>query len=616
MKKPFFTQLAGREIAVACVILAAGCTGRIANEMSGSGSSSGGGPSGSGGSSGSSGKGSGGTGGTTSSGGSGGSGSGSSNGTASGGTSGTGSSSGSGGSTDPNTVVVNPPAFSPAPGTLRRLTRTQFRNALKDVFGYTVDPGVLDADSWDGNFASIGAGVVVTSDQGAEQYNTAVENAVNTVFADATKRSSFIGCTPTGQTSDTCLRGYLQKLGLRAWRRPLTSAELDTLVGLGASAATTLASSVEGARWATVALFEDPTFLYRPELGGSTTNGVRRYTGYEMAGRLSFLIWNSLPDQMLMDQAQGGMLDTADGIRTAVNRMLDSAAGRESVGNFAEEYLRLDRIATQAKDPDLYPDYTAGLQAAMLRDARDTWASLVFDDQTSVMDLFTTTKVVVNSDLAKVYGLSTSGLTSTTFKTMSLPADGPRAGLLSKAALLSTFANQQFGSPTLRGKFIREALMCGTIQPPPPGVNTAVVDQPTGAPTTKRQRLEAHRTSDGCKACHALMDPLGLPLETYDAIGKYRTTENGLTIDPSGTFDGVDVADSHALGVAASKSVAVAQCLVRKYYGYAMGYKERDVDGSVLNALATAFNSSGHKMRDLILTLVTHDAFSTVGPQP
>ena len=158
--------------------------------------------------------------------------------------------------------------------------------------------------------------------------------------------------------------------------------------------------------------------------------------------------------------------------------------------------------------------------------------------------------------------------------------------------------------------------MCGTISPPPPGVNTSVVDQPTDVPTTKRQRLEAHRTSDGCKACHALMDPLGLPLETYDAIGKYRTTENGLTIDPSGTFDGVDVADSHALGVAASKSVAVAQCLVRKYYGYAMGYKERDVDGSVLNALATAFNSSGHKMRDLILTLVTHDAFSTVGPQP
>jgi len=609
MKKPFSTQLGGKEVVVACAVLLAGCTGQIGSDSPGSGGSGNPPANGSGGSVGN------GSGGSNQPG-SGGSSTNGSGGSGSGSTSGSGGNTGSGGSKDPNIIIANPPAFSPVPGTLRRLTRTQFRNALKDVFGYVVDPLLLDSDSWEGNFASIGAAIVVTSDQGAEQYNTAVEAAVNTVFADATKRATFIGCTPTGQATDTCVRGYLQKLGLRAWRRPLTTAELDTLVGLAASASTTLGSPVEGARWATVALFEAPSFLYRPELGPTTGTGARRFTGYEMTGRLSFLIWNSLPDPMLMDQAQGGMLDTTDGIRTAVNRMLDLPAGRESVGNFAEEYLRLDRIATQAKDPALYPDYNASLQSAMLRDMRDTWTSLVFDDQTSVLNVFTTTKVVVNSDLAKLYGLSTSGLTPTTFKTMSLPADGPRAGILSKAALLSNFANQQFGSPTLRGKFIREALMCGTIQPPPGNVNTAVVDVPTDVPTTKRQRLEQHRTDAGCKGCHAMMDPLGLPLETYDALGKYRTTENGLQIDPSGTFDGVDVADSHALGVAASQSVTVAQCLARRYFDYAMGYKDRPEDGTVLNALAKAFNASGYKMRDLILAVVTNDAFSTVAPQP
>ena len=127
--------------------------------------------------------------------------------------------------------------------------------------------------------------------------------------------------------------------------------------------------------------------------------------------------------------------------------MLDATAGRESVGAFAEEYLRLDRIPTQAKDPALFPEYGTTLQAAMVRDMRDTWASLVFDDQASALDLFTTTKVVVNSDLAKLYGLDTTGLTATTFQTKSLPADGPRAGILSKAAFLSEFANQQSGSP-------------------------------------------------------------------------------------------------------------------------------------------------------------------------
>ena len=363
-------------------------------------------------------------------------------------------------------------------------------------------------------------------------------------------------------------------------------------------------------------LFESPNFIYRPELGAAAANGALRFSGYEMAGRLSFLIWNSLPDQTLLDQATSGMLATADGIRTAATRMLDATAGRESVGNFAEEYLRLDRIVTQAKDPALFPEYGTNLQTAMVRDMRDTWASLVFDDQTSAMNLFTTTKVVVNADLAKLYGLDATGLTATTFKTMSLPADGPRAGILSKAGLLSEFANQQSGSPTLRGKFIRESLMCLTVPPPPPGVNTAAVDQPTNVPMTKRQRLEAHRSAAACAGCHALMDPLGLPLESFDAIGKYRTTDNGLPVDPTSTFDGQPVADSRGLGVAASQSVTVAQCLVRKYYAYAVGHQERDVDGSVLNTLATAFNASGFKLRDLILAVVTNDAFSTVAPQP
>ncbi len=211
----------------------------------------------------------------------------------------------------------------------------------------------------------------------------------------------------------------------------------------------------------------------------------------------------------------------------------------------------------------------------MVRDVRDTWASVVFDDQSSVMDMFTTTKVVVNSDLAKLYGLDTTGLTPTTFQTKSLPADGTRAGLLSKAGLLSEFANQQFGSPTLRGKFMRESLMCLTVPPPPKGVNQGAVDQPTDVPMTRRQRLEQHRKDPTCAGCHALMDPLGLPLESFDAIGKYRTTDNGLPVDPSGAFDGQAVADARGLGAVVSQSATVAQCLVRRYYAYAVGHAER-----------------------------------------
>jgi hypothetical protein len=510
---------------------------------------------------------------------------------------------------------ATPPPFQPLPGMLRRLTRTQFRNAVRDVFGVEVDIADLDADTWNAGFATVGASHVVTSERGVEQYNTAIENAVDTRFADVNQRTQFIGCSPSGQIGDPCVRAYIEKLGLRAWRRPLTSAELDRFAALASKAATDLGDAIEGARWATVALFTSPSFLYRPELG-TTTNGTLRFTGYEMASRMAFLIWNSLPDQALLDQAAAGTLTTPDGIRTAATRLLDAPAGRESVGAFAEEYMRLDRIATQAKDPGSFPEYSAALQEGMARDMRGTWQALVFDDKTSIFDLFTTTKVVVNSELAGLYGLDTTGLTSTTFQVRSLPAAGPRAGILSKAAFLSQFANQKEGSPTLRGKFIREALTCRAVPPPPPDVNTSIPDPPANMPMTKRQRLERHRTEEACASCHAAMDPLGLPLETFDAIGRYRTLDHGLTIDPSGEFDGAPVADARGLGAAASASATVAQCFVRKFYTYAVGHEARSVDGSVLDTLSESFQASGYDLRDLILAVVTHDAFSSVAPQP
>jgi hypothetical protein len=526
---------------------------------------------------------------------------------------GLGGSAGTNGMEPPN---PDPPPFQPAVGMLRRLTRTQFRNAVRDVFGVDIDISDLDADSWNGNFAVIGASRVVTSERGVEQYHTAIENAVSVVFADVARRSEFIGCTPSGEPDDACLRGFVQTLGRRAWRRPLEDAELARLMTLAMTARTELDSPIEGARWATVALFTSPNFLYRPELGARATDGSLHLTGYETASRLAFLVWNSLPDQQLLDEAASGTLGTADGIRAAATRLLDTPAGREAIGAFAEEYMRLDRIATQAKDPRLFPEYGAALQAAMARDMRETWELLAFDDETSALDLFSTPKVVVNAELAQLYGLDAAGLTSSSFEVRSLPADGPRIGILGKAGFLSQFANQKEGSPTLRGKFMRDALMCSPIPPPPGDVDVVLDEPPADAPLTKRQRLEIHRTAPACANCHAYMDPLGLPLETFDAIGRYRTTDHGLPIDPSSEFDGQPVADARELGQTVGASLAVARCLVRKYYSYAVGHEERDVDGTVLNTLAASFQASGFKLRELVLELVVHEAFSSVAPQP
>lgn len=508
------------------------------------------------------------------------------------------------------------PPFAPAVGMLRRLTRLQFRNALRDLLvGTRVDISQLDIDDWTGDFAVIGASVVSTSNQGVERFHAAIENAVNTVFADPAKLSQLIGCTPTGAANDTCVKGYLQSLGLLAWRRPLEAAEVDRLGAVATKAATELGSPVEGARWATVALLSSPNFLYRPELGAADAKGAFRLSGYEMASRLAFLIWNSLPDKALLEQAASGALDTREGIRAAATRLLEAANGREAVGAFAEEFMRLDKVLTQAKDPGLFPEYTPTLQEAMVRDMRETWATVAFDDGASALDLFTTTKVVVNSELAKLYGLETTGLSASVFQTRTLPSEGPRIGILSKAGFLSQWANQKEGSPTLRGKSMREALMCLGVPPPPPDVAPIFEDPPAGMRQTKRQRLEMHRTKPACAGCHALMDPLGLPFENFDGIGRYRTTDDTLPIDSSGEFNGRRVNDARALGQAIAADPKVAECLVRKFYSYSVGHRERDVDGTVLNTLVASFQASGFKFRQLVLDIVTSEAFSAVAPQ-
>jgi hypothetical protein len=505
-----------------------------------------------------------------------------------------------------------PPPFEPAPAMLRRLTRTQFRNVMQDVFAFDVDLSDLDPDSWDGDFAAIGASKVVTSERGVEQYHEAIEQAVDALFADATKAREFVGCDATANAE--CVHQFIERMGRIAWRRPLTDGEVTNLVNIAQTIATDYDDPMEGLRWATVALFWSVNFIYRSESGVQANAGVLRYSGYEMASRLAFFLWNSAPDADLLDAASRGELDTPAGVRAAAERLLDTPAGRESVGAFAEEYMRLDRVGTQAKDPALFPEYNANLQAAMVKDMRDVWQAVAFDDNASAMELFSTKRVVVNADLARLYGIDDSGMTGDEFREVTLSEDSPRIGILGKAAFLSQFANQKEGSPTLRGKFIRQSLMCLNVPSPPGDVDLVIDEAPIDMPMTKRERLELHRENPSCANCHAFMDPLGLPLETFDALGRYRTTELGLEIDPSGDFDGTPVANARELGIAVSDSETVARCLVRKFYSYALGYPERTVDRVVVDELAGAFTDSGYKLRELVLAITGHEAFAAVAP--
>lgn len=525
--------------------------------------------------------------------------------------------SGAGGGAWATGGALNPadlPPYRPYAGLLRRLTRAQFKNALHDLLDVEIDETKLEADSFDGDFSTVGASKVVTSDHGAETYQDAAESAAQAAFEDPARRAQLVGCSPTG-LDDPCVEAFVQRLGERAWRRPLTQTELTGLKTLGAFVAEELESTQEALKWVTVAILGSPNFVYRPELGSGTGATQRTLEPFEVAARLAFLLWNTLPDDDLLEDARAGRLSTPTGIRAVAERLLSDERGREAVGGFAEDYMRLDRILQQAKDSGLFPEYGPALQRGMIKDMRATWESAIFDDKASALELFSTNKVVANAPLARLYGLDATGLTDDTFKTFLLPPTGPRIGILSKMAFLSQFANQKEGSPTLRGKFVREAIMCTHVEPPPGGVALEVPESTPDKPMTKRQRLDAHREHPVCADCHALMDPLGLPFENFDAIGRYRTLDSGLPVDASGEFDGIPVQNATELGKVMSTSDSVAACLVRKYYTYATAHAPRDVDEIKILGLTNSFKASGYQLPSLILELVSDEAFTQVAPQ-
>lgn len=529
------------------------------------------------------------------------------------GSAGTGSTGGLGG-------LKNPPPFAPAGAAVKRLTTTQFRNSLTALLG-NVTVSEVEPDLWLDGFATVGASAIATSDRGVEQYQVAIDGATQQVFADKTRRDALLGCTPSA-TDASCYKSFVTQFGRRSWRKPLTAAQVDRYTSLATSLATSLGDPIEAARMTANALLESPYFLYRSERGeADPSSKFWRFTSHEMAWRLSYFLTNSPPDAALVTAADKGDLTAVESVKTQAARLLATPAGRQSIGNFTDELLEVSLIAATAKDA-AFAAYTPGLQGAMAREASSMMQALVFDRNADAMEMFTTRQTYVNKELAALYGLATVGMTSSTWQPATLP-EGARAGLLGTAGFLSVYANQKFGSPTLRGKAIRNLFMCQDVPSPPADVTPAFEDPPSGVVRTRREALELHRTSPSCSACHGLMDPMGLPLEAFDAIGAFRTTDSGKALDLTGQI-AITKADGSAqtipfdgpaqLGQALAQLPDTAACLTRNLYRYSVGRSLGDGEAKVLADLTTAFNMNQRHIGDLMVQIVTSDGFRYVAP--
>jgi hypothetical protein len=512
-------------------------------------------------------------------------------------------------------AATPPSAGPPAAGQLRRLTANQFRRALQDLLGGSVAVEVEDPPI-STSLRAIGASITAVSPRGVEQFETAVDAALGPVFGDPRRRQAVVGCDPAAAWDAACARTFVEGFGLRAWRRPLLADEVQRYLALGEEEAKAAGRFVDGVQAIASALLQSPHFLYRVELGAAPAagKGWARYGGFEIATRMSFLLWGTTPDAALLAAARSGALETRDGMRSQAQRLLDSPRVADGLADLVDDLMALDGVAIMAKDPKVFPQLTPTLRQAMRDEVVLLFKDTALKRDADLMELFDTDRTFVNAELGKLYGIDVRGNEPVEARH---PAGVPRAGLLTAAALITPQDKTHETSPTRRGALIRNSFFCDHVPDPPPGVDTSPRPLPPGVVITRRESLAQHSTDAACRPCHDLMDPIGLALENFDAMGIYRRTdENGLAIDTGGTIDGTSFAGPRELGAMMRQSPKVRDCVTRWIYRYATGREENDYDKVQIERLVQDFAGATvrQRLKPLLSTLLLSDGFLNVSP--
>lgn len=521
----------------------------------------------------------------------------------------------------PTAAPTATPSVAAGPIAMRRLTEAQYRSSIADVLGDDIIvAGRIEPDNRRSGLLAVGASFVSVTPAGFEQYD-AIARSVAEQALDPAHRGALVPCTPQTPTApdDACAEEFIRRVGRRLLRRPLTDQDIAPRLIVAGAAARTLGDFYAGLETALTTLLLSPEFLFRVEVAEPDPSdpGRRRLTSRSMASRLSYFLWNTTPDDELLAAAERGELADEAGLAAHVDRLLDSPRLEDSVRAFFSDLHSFEEIeqGLVRKDPTLFPAFSQ----ALISDAREQTLRVITEHLLTgdgdYRDLFTTRKSFMTRTLGLVYRVPVR--TAVGWEPFEFPAGGERAGVLTHVSLLALRSHPGRSSPTLRGKFVREVLLCQDVPPPPGDIDFSMFAE-MGGPNrrTARERLEVHVENEACSGCHSLMDPIGLGLEKMDGIGAYRETENGVEIDASGDLNGVRFDDAIGLGEVLSHDPALGPCLADSLFKYAVGRDAVPGESDFLARVREHFAESGYRWRDLVRMIVMSEVFRTTsGPR-
>lgn len=481
----------------------------------------------------------------------------------------------------------------PAP---RRLSHTEYRNTVRDLFPTITLPSVeLVPDPTPRGFDN-DAEALQPSALLVNQYNVAAARIAERVRQ---RRADVIDCDAA---DSACGAAFIATYAPRAYRRPLAASEQTTLQqvfdGYLASAGFDVALELT-----TQVILQSPAFLYKVE----TVGPDRQPSPYDVASRLSYLLWSTMPDDELFAAAASASLATPAQVEAQVDRMLADPRALDGFMVFASQWLdlaRIDRVTKLSAD-----GLTGSVRDALREEARRFLAEIIFARGGTLDDLLTSPRAFISAETAAFYGLPAPA--AGTWAEVELPVE--RKGFLMQAQFLASHGHPNNPSPVLRGLFVLGDLMCVELGSPPAGVDMSIPEgDPQMGPTTNRQNYDRVTGADLCQTCHSIINPIGFTFERFDTMGRVRSDDNGLPIDTSGTVAGATVADAHALVDFLAASPQVESCVTRKYMLYALAGTDATDDRCLTRDVADDFAATGGSLVGLMRSIAIHPRFNGI----